>query len=164
MALVKWTPLKEMRGLQREMSRVFGRPFALFEEPGQPLTGFGPPMDIYAKDKDLIIRLELPGIKPADLDISLSEHMLTISGERKEEKEVKEEDLYRRESSYGRFERTVPVPEKITESDIEASYEDGVLEVKVKGAVEEEPAKHIEVKTGGEKTMISTPSEESRKM
>ncbi|MBE0429038.1 MAG: Hsp20/alpha crystallin family protein [Thermoleophilia bacterium] len=161
MALVKWTPMKEIRDLQREMSRVFGRPFvSLFEEPSRELTGFGPTMDVYSKDNDLIVRVEMPGMKAEDLDISLSEHTLTISGERKEDKEVKEEDFYRRESSYGRFERTLPLPEKITESDIDASYEDGILEVKVKGAVEEEPVKKIEVKTKGEKQVIEGPSGE----
>ena len=152
MSLVKWTPLKEMMGLERELGRAFGRPFlSLFEGPGRALTGFGPAMDVFAEGSDLILRLELPGISTDELDISLTEHTLVITGERKEEKEVKEEDFYRRERSYGRFERTFPVPEGITEKDIEAAYEDGVLEVKVKGAVEEEPVKHIEVKTRGEK-------------
>lgn len=157
MALVRWTPMRQMRDLQREMGRVFGRPFvSLFEEPTRMLTGVGPSMDVFAKGNDLMLRLELPGIDTKDLDISLVEHTLVISGETKEEKEVKEEDYYRRERSYGRFERTLPVPEKITEQDIEASYEDGVLEVKVKGAVEEEPVKHIEVKTRGEKKVIES--------
>jgi len=155
MALVRWTPLKEMMGLQREMGRVFGRPFvSLFEGPGRELTGFGPAMDVFAEGTDLILRLELPGISTDDLDISLTEHALVITGQRSEEKEVKEEDYYRRERSFGSFERTFPVPERITEKDIEATYEDGVLEVKVIGAVEEEPVKHIEVKTRGEKKEI----------
>lgn len=154
MALTRWTPMRQMADLQREMRSLFGRPFvSLFEEPTREL-GFGPSMDIYAKGSDLVLRLEVPGLKTEDIDISLTDHTLVISGERKEEKEVKEEDYYRRERSFGHFERSVPVPDKITEGDIEASYEDGILEVSVKGAVEERPVKHIEVKTKGEKKMI----------
>lgn len=156
MALVRWSPMRQMTDLQREMRRVFGRPFvSLFEEPTREL-GFGPSMDIYARGTDLVLRLEVPGIKTEDIDISLTDHMLVISGERKEEKEVKEEDYYRRERSHGHFERSLPVPEKVSEGDIEASYEDGVLEISVKGAVEERPVKHIEVKTKGEKKTIES--------
>lgn len=157
MALVRWTPMRQMADLQREMRRVFGRPFvSLFEEPTTRELGFGPSMDIFAKGHDLVLRLEVPGLKTEDIDISLADHMLVITGERREEKEVKEEDYYRRERSYGHFERSLPVPETVTEGDIEASYEDGILEVSVKGAVEEKPVKHIEVKTKGEKKMIES--------
>jgi len=152
MALVKWTPLREMRDLERQLGRAFGRPFvSLFEEPAGGLTTFGPPMDVFARDKDLVLRLELPGVPADGIEITLADHMLMITGERMEEKEVKEEDFYRRERSYGSFERSFPVPEKISENDVSASFEDGVLEVVIAGAIEEEPVRHIEVKTKGEK-------------
>jgi len=148
MALVRWTPFRELLDMPREMRRMFGRPFvSLFEEPGYDVMRF-PPMDVFAKGSDMIIRLELPGVEAEDLDISLSEHTLRITGERRSDKEIKEDDYYRRERSYGRFERSIPVPEKVTEKDIEATYADGILEVTVKGAVEEVPAKKIEIKTG----------------
>ena len=148
MPLVRWTPFRELMDMPREMRRMFGRPtFPLLEEPFEGL-GVAPAMDIYARGSDMTLRLELPGIKVEDLDISLTEHTLHISGERRQDKEIKEDDYYRRERSYGRFERSVPVPEKVTEKDIEANYADGILEVMVKGAVESVPSKHIEVKTG----------------
>jgi HSP20 family protein len=133
--------------MPREMTRLFGRPFTSFLE--EPLLSMDtmPPLDIFAKGEDLVVRLELPGIKAEDVDISLCEHTLCISGERHEEKEVKEEDYFRRESSYGRFERSLPVPEKVTEKDIGAVYEDGILSLTIKGgAATSTPVKHIEVK------------------
>ncbi len=130
-----------------EMSRLLRRPFAsFFEEPLAMDTV--PPVDVFARGEDMVIHMELPGVKADDLDISLCEHTLCLSGERREESEVSEGDYYRRERSFGRFERSLPVPERITEKDIEATYEDGVLEVTVKGAAETAPVKHIEVKTG----------------
>jgi HSP20 family protein len=133
--------------MPREMRKMFGRP--TFQLPEEPFEGLGfPPMDIYAKGSDMVLRLELPGIEVDDLDISLTEHTLHISGERRQDREIKEDDYYRRERSYGRFERSVPLPEKVTEKDIDASYADGILEVMVKDAVEAVPAKHIAVKTG----------------
>lgn len=151
MALVRWTPFKELLDMPREMRRMLGRPFtSLLEEPFLSLDTMhlGAPMDVFARERDMIVRLELPGIDVEDVDITLCEHTLCISGERRSDKEVKEDDFYRRERSYGRFERSLPVPEKVTEKDIEATYEDGVLEVRVKGAIDTVPAKHIEVKTG----------------
>ncbi|MCL6106596.1 MAG: Hsp20/alpha crystallin family protein [Actinobacteria bacterium] len=147
MPLVRWTPFREMLDMPREMRRAFGRPFFSLMEPGVEAL---PPMDVYTKGSDMMIRMELPGIDIEDLDISLTEHTLRISGESRSDKEIKEDDYYRRERSYGRFERSLPVPEKVTEKDIDASYTDGILEVKVKGAVEEVPTKKIEVKAGKE--------------
>ncbi len=146
MPLVRWTPFRELLDMPREMRRAFGRPFPLLE-PGLDVTQY-PPMDVYSRGSDMIVRIELPGIEVDDLDISLSERMLNISGERRSDKEIKEDDYYRRERSYGRFERSLPVPEKVTEKDIDATYADGVLEVKVEGAIEEVPTKKIEIKTG----------------
>lgn len=150
MALVRWTPFSELLDMPREMRRMMGRPMAsLMEEPLMSMdTMRAVPMDIFGQDSDMVMRLELPGINVEDVDITLCEHTLCISGERRSDKEIKEGDFYRRERSYGRFERTVPVPEKVTEKDIDAAYQDGVLEVRVKGAIETFPAKHIEVKAG----------------
>lgn len=146
MTLVRWTPFRELRDMPREMSRVFGRPFAsLFEEPAISFDTM-PPLDVLAKGDNMVIRMEIPGIEVEDLDISLGEGAINIAGERREEKEVKEGDYYRRERSYGHFERSLPVPEGITEEDISATYEDGILEITIKGAAETTPVKRIEVK------------------
>ena len=146
MPIARWTPFRDMPDVPREIRRMFGRPFSLLAEPGLDMMNM-PPMDVFSKGGDMIVRLEMPGIDVEDLDISLSEHTLRISGERRSDKEVKEDDFYRRERSYGRFERSLPVPEKVDEKDVEANYSDGVLEITVKNAVEEIPAKKIEVRT-----------------
>lgn len=133
---------------------MMGRPMSsLLEEPFLSMDTMRPvPMDVFAQDNNMMLRLELPGIDVEDVDITLCEHTLCISGERRSEKEIKEGDFYRRERSFGRFERTVPIPEKVTEKDIDATYQDGVLEVRVKGAIETVPAKHIAVKPGKAKS------------
>jgi HSP20 family protein len=131
------------------MTSLFGRPFrSLLGEPFFGLDTMGVLMDIYSKGDDMFVRLELPGVKAEDVDITLAEHTLTIAGERHEDNTIKEDDFYRRERSYGNFERTLPLPEKVSEKDIEATFENGVLEVRVKGAIAGMPAKHIEVKAG----------------
>lgn len=153
MKLVRWTPNRELIDMSREMTSLFGRPFrSILSEPFFGVDALRTPMDIYSRDDDMYVRLELPGIKAEDVDITLAEQTLTITGERHEDKEVKEGDYYRHERSFGSFERTLPVPEKVTEKDVTATFEDGVLEVRIKGAVATVPAKHIEVKTAeGEK-------------
>jgi HSP20 family protein len=151
MAIVRWTPYKELLDMPREMTRLFGRPFtSLLGEPFFGLDTMRAPMDVYSKGDDMYLRLELPGIRAEDVDITLAGHELTIKGERHEDKEVREDDYFRRERTYGSFERTLPLPEKVTEKDIEASFEDGILEVRVRGAVATVPAKHIEVKASSE--------------
>ena len=149
MALIRWTPYRELLDMPREMTSLFGRPFrSLLAEPFFGLDTMRVPMDVYSKGDDMFVRMELPGIKAEDVDITLTEHVLTISGKREEDKEIKEDDYYRRERTYGGFERNLPLPEKVSEKDIEAVFEEGVLEMKIKGAIATVPAKHIEVKAG----------------
>ena len=148
MKLVKWTPNRELLDMSREMTSLFGRPFrSMLGEPFFGVDVLRTPMDIYSRGEDMYVRLELPGIKAEDVDITLAEHTLAITGERHEDKELKEDDFYRQERSFGSFERSLPLPEKVTEKDVSASFDDGVLEVRIKGAVATIPAKHIEVKT-----------------
>jgi HSP20 family protein len=115
---------------------------------------FVPRMDVFGRDDDLVVKLELPGIDPEkDVTVEVREGMLVIAGERRHEKEVKEEAYYRMEASYGAFERQIAIPEGIDESRISAAYTDGVLEVIVpKGAVKEAEkvveARKIPVLTG----------------
>jgi HSP20 family molecular chaperone IbpA len=115
---------------------------------------FAPRMDVFGRDDDLVVKLELPGIDPGkDVTVEVREGMLVIAGERRREKEVKEEAYYRMEASYGAFERQIAIPEGIEESRISAAYADGVLEVIVpKGAAKEAEkvveARKIPVLTG----------------
>ncbi|HEX6130917.1 MAG TPA: Hsp20/alpha crystallin family protein [Actinomycetota bacterium] len=108
---------------------------------------FVPVCDVFARDGDLMLRLELPGIDPAaDVTIAIEDDVLVVRGERETTREVKEEDYYRMESSHGSFERRLPVPEGVDEDAIRATYTDGILEVVLPGAAPkaeepEEPAR-----------------------
>ena len=109
---------------------------------------FVPRMDVFGRDDDLVVKLEIPGIDPEkDVTVRVREGMLVIAGERRHEKEVKEEAYYRMEASYGAFERQIAIPKGIEESRISAAYADGVLEVVIpKGAVKE-AEKAVEART-----------------
>ena len=103
-------------------------------------TEWAPALDALTKDADLVIRAELPGVKQEDVDISLHDNVLTISGERRDEQDEERGGYHIRERRYGSFSRSVALPEGIDESKISARYEDGVLEVRVQGgAVAREP-------------------------
>jgi HSP20 family protein len=107
-----------------------------------------PRMDVFDREDDLVVKIEMPGIDPEkDVTIEVHEGTLTIRGERRQEKEVKEEAYYRMETSYGAFERRIEVPEGVDETKITATYADGVLEVIVPdGAVKKEAKEVVEAR------------------
>jgi HSP20 family protein len=125
---------------QSEMNRMFDDMFgSLMRRPGsqqraQQFTEWAPAIDVLAKDGDLVIRAELPGVKQEDVDITLHNNVLTISGERKVEQEEERGGYHVRERRYGSFRRSLALPEGLDESEIHARYENGVLEVTVQGA------------------------------
>ncbi|HSR23406.1 MAG TPA: Hsp20/alpha crystallin family protein [Candidatus Eisenbacteria bacterium] len=133
-----------MFDLERRMDDLF-RGFDLPALVGQrwpevALRPFPPATDVFERDGDLVVRLELPGIDPEkDLSVALEEGRLVVAGERKQKTEVKREDYYRMESRYGSFRRHIPLPEGVDESKIKAEYKDGVLEVVVQGAAKAAP-------------------------
>ncbi len=97
--------------------------------PFMPAKGFIPAANVFEHKGDLVLRLDLPGMDAKDIHVSVEEGDLIVMGERKESKEVKEEGYYRKESSYGAFERHMTLPKGVKESDIKAEYESGVLEI-----------------------------------
>jgi len=137
------------------------RPFAEFFRtlagpwPFRPLMAltpgnhFIPTADVYARNGDMVVRLDLPGVDPKDIKVKFDEGELTVTGERKADKEIKEEGYYRKETAYGIFERHMTLPKGIRESEIKAEYDNGVLEISVPKTpkVEGQPkAKEIPVK------------------
>lgn len=113
--------------LDRIFEDFFRRPFALslFSREIVPLV------DLYEKGNKVIVRAELPGIKPEEVDLSVDGNLLTIRGEKKQENEVKEKDYYRFERSYGSFQRTVELPAQVKADEAKATYKDGVLEIEL---------------------------------
>ena len=129
-----------------DLMRSFLGPRARFMRPSLPLflhKPFVPITDVFVREEDLVIRVELPGIDPAtDVTVSVEDGYLGIRGERKQVGELKDEAYYRLETVYGTFERLIPLPEGTDEGEIEAAYEDGVLEVILPAAAKAlEPSK-----------------------
>ena len=147
----------ERRALDRRMDalvRTFFGPRSWIVFPTLPVglgRPFIPATEVFTRNGDLVVRTELPGIDPdKDVHVSLVAGQLVIRGERKRTEEIKEEDYFRAETSYGTFERRVPIPKKITDQDIHASYDKGVLEVVIRGAAAAElppEARRIPVQT-----------------
>ena len=94
-----------------------------------PGKHFIPTADVFARNGSLVVKIDLPGVEPKDIHVKVYEGELTVTGERKADVEVKEEGYYRKETTYGFFERHMTVPKGIKETDIEAAYDNGVLEI-----------------------------------
>jgi HSP20 family protein len=134
-SLARWQPFQEFTALQRQMNRLFdafsGRtallPF------GETLSGweFGPPVDIYEDDQKLTFKVEVPGIDEKDIKVEIENNVLTIRGERKLEKDVKEENFRRMERHYGAFSRSFTLPSTVDPEKIEANYAHGVLAIQM---------------------------------
>jgi HSP20 family protein len=149
-------PLMMLRKMTTEFERMF-------EEPAWPVrwpffavrpfeaTAWSPWIDVFEKDNRLVARLDLPGVKKENLKVEVTDGMLTISGERKNETEEKTEKYYRREREYGNFYRTVPLPEGVKFEEVKAMFADGTLEVSIPLPAKVEPhVRTVEIE-GGEK-------------
>jgi HSP20 family protein len=135
MAIVKWDAF--LPAFYREWfpeGLSLGR---LFDSPGSAASGYIPSMDVYTDEGDVIVKMELPEFTSDDVDVSLEDSCLTISGKHKHEERVEEENYLRRERYTGSFARTVPLPGEVKEEDIAANLKDGILEVRIKGAAAE---------------------------
>jgi len=137
--------------LQREMNRLFDNFFgeytpARFEE---SFGGYLPKIDVKETNKDVLVEAELPGMDEKDIDISISDDILTLRGEKRMEKEEKESGFYRMERTYGSFHRDIPLPCEVESTNVEAVFRKGVLTVHLPKKPEaQRKAKKIAIKTG----------------
>jgi HSP20 family protein len=141
-----WTPFALLR---QDMNSLFDNFFRGFEpEPFEPRLGaFSPRVDIAETDREIKVTAELPGMDDKDIDVALTRDMLTIKGEKKEEKEEKGKNYYRMERSYGSFSRSIPLPSEIDTNKVKADFKKGILTVtlpKTPQAIKE--TKKIQVK------------------
>ncbi|MFP4225681.1 MAG: Hsp20/alpha crystallin family protein [Desulfobacterales bacterium] len=143
MALVRWNPATTVPTLQDRINRIFDDMFPEAQE-DLGLLDWRPTVDTYEKDDAIVFKAELPGVKKEDVDIDVSNNVLTIKGERHYE-DAKDEDYYRRERFHGKFQRAFTLPDNVDTSNIDASYNDGVLEITVP-KTEETQTKKIEIK------------------
>lgn len=127
MTLVRWSPFRELEEMQRNLSRILDDASFGATETGQWL----PAVDIRETDDALLVEAELPGIDKKDVNVEVKDGVLTISGERKFEKDVKEENVHRIERSYGRFVRSFSLPTNVDTDKVEATMKDGVLSVRL---------------------------------
>jgi len=145
--LVRWEPFREVSRLRREMDRVFEDFFGPRRWGLTPWGGeWTPVMDVAETADQIVVKAEVPGIDPKEINISLSGDVLTVKGEKKSEHEEKKENYHLVERSYGSFSRTVTLPAAVDTEKIEAKYEKGVLTVTCPKKEGVKP-KAIEIKT-----------------
>src|SRR5262245_49056883 len=146
MSIVRWNPARELLGVQNEMNRLFSNFFDrdLFETSYRHST-WEPAVDISESAEEFLISADLPGLSKDDVKISYEDGVLTIRGEKKQEKETKEKNYHRVERSYGMFERSFRLPSRIEVKAIEAKFNDGVLNLRLPKAEDAKP-KEIPIK------------------
>jgi HSP20 family protein len=152
MTIVRWEPLREFSALQNEMNRLFN---TVFDAPtpgngGATLRRWMPAMDLVETDQQFVLRADLPGLSEDDVKIEFEDGTLTVSGERKAEHESKSEGYYRVERAFGSFSRSLTLPQGIDPEAVSASFDRGVLEIRVPKPEEKKP-RRIEI--GGQKTI-----------
>jgi HSP20 family protein len=154
--ITRWEPFREFSGLQdrlNRMNRLFRESYSP-EGPEEALTTttFAPPVDIYEDEHNITLKMEVPGIDEKDIDVRVEGNTLTVHGERKFEKEEKEENYRRIERQYGSFTRSFTLPSSVDPSQVSANYDKGVLKVSLAKKAEAKP-KQIKVNVGSEKTL-----------
>ena len=168
--LTPWRPLRELEEMDRRFEDIFGRSImpALWRRLQTEGKAWAPAIEVFEEEDRYVVKAELPGTKQEDIDVSIIGDTLTIRGEKKAEVEVKEENYICCESSYGSFHRSIGLPSNIDPQKIEASFEDGVLEINLPKAVEVK-AKKVSVsakkkeKTGGKKATSGRKTTSSKK-
>jgi HSP20 family protein len=151
--LTRWEPFREFSTLQDRMNRLFRESF---EGQEQSLTtaSFAPAVDVYEDEHNVTLKIEVPGIEEKDIDIRIENNVLTLHGERKIEKEEKEENYRRVERQYGSFTRTFTLPNTVDTENVQANYDKGVLKISLPKKAEAKP-KQIKVNVGSGKQIES---------
>jgi HSP20 family protein len=139
MALVRWDTGREVDTLQTEMNGVFDAFFGNRPGNGGTARRWVPAMDLVEDKNDLVLRADLPGLSEDDVDIEVKDGVLTISGERKTEEKKEEEGYYRVERAFGRFSRSLTLPDGIDPEQVKAKFDNGVLEVRIPKPEERKP-------------------------
>jgi len=147
-ALTKWNPFRELEEMQNRLSSLFGRtPVRGLGEEAMTVSEWTPLVDITEDDKEYLIKAELPEVKKEDVKVTVENGTLTITGERKFEKEEKGKKYHRIERAYGSFMRSFTLPEGAAGDKVSADFKDGVLKVHLPKSAEAKP-KSIDVKVG----------------
>jgi HSP20 family protein len=147
MALIsRIDPFREMNTLQSNLNRIF-QDYGRGNDELMTSGTFVPPVDIYEDDHNIVLKMEVPGVDQKDIDITLENNTLTVRGERKIEKGVKEESFHRIERRYGSFARSFSLPNTVDSEQVSANYDNGILTIKLAKRAEAKP-KQIKVNAG----------------
>jgi HSP20 family protein len=147
MAIVRWEPIRDLLSLQERMNRLFNEQYRGSSQPEDEWAlggSWAPAVDIYEEGHDIVLKAELPGVDPKDVDIRLENNVLSLRGQRKAENDVKKESYHRVERSYGTFSRSFTLPTVVDQSAIKAEVKDGILKVVLPKREEAKP-KQIEI-------------------
>ena len=151
--LTRWDPLRDLTTMQNRLNRFVRESYSP-EGPEEALTttSFAPPVDIYENEHTIAVKMDVPGIDEKDIDVRMENNTLTVHGERKIEKEEKEENFRRVERQYGSFTRSFTLPSSVDTGQVSAHYDKGVLKINLAKKAEAKP-KQIKVNVGSEKTL-----------
>ncbi|HEY3130454.1 MAG TPA: Hsp20/alpha crystallin family protein [Acidobacteriota bacterium] len=152
--LTRWDPFREFTTLQERMNRLVRDQYRAEGGPEESLTttNFAPPVDVYEDEHSITLKIEVPGIDEKDIDVRIENNTLTVHGERKFEKEEKEENFRRVERQYGSFTRQFTLPNTVDPEQVNATYDKGVLKITLAKKAEAKP-KQIKVNVGSERTL-----------
>ena len=155
--LTRWEPFREFSTLQDRMNRLFRETQGNSQDESLISSSFAPAVDVYEDEHNVTLKIEVPGIDEKDIDVRIENNTLTVHGERKIEKEEKEENYRRVERQYGGFTRTFNLPPTVDAEKVQADYDKGVLKIILPKKAEAKP-KQIKVNVGqsaGQKTIES---------
>ena len=152
MTLMRWEPARELSSLQGEMNRLFN---TFFDVPaaGKGTTGWIPAMDLLEENEHYVLRADLPGMDESDVSVELEDNVLTIAGERQEQTQTTREGYHRMERASGAFRRTLTLPEGVEADEISASFDKGVLEVRVPKPEQRKP-RRVKIGVGSQPATI----------
>src|SRR3989442_15978538 len=124
-----WPGFGRLTSLQDEIDRLFGEPLTALGHPSVLLSGWTPALDLYEDKDNFVVKAELPGMKKEEIEVSLQDGSLSISGERKAETKTEDAEVYRAERFVGRFQRSVVLPATVAADQVKAAYTNGVLTI-----------------------------------
>ena len=151
--LTRWEPFREFATLQDRINRVFRDSYSgAGQEDSLTTSSFAPAVDVYEDEHKVTLKIEVPGVEEKDIDVRVENSTLTVHGERKIEKEEKEENYRRVERQYGSFTRSFTLPNTVDTDNIQAGYSKGILKIQLAKKAEAKP-KQIKVNVSGEKQL-----------
>src|SRR5437879_9493860 len=160
--LTRWESIREFSTLQDRMNRLFRESYSdAGRDDSLTASNFAPAVDVYEDEHNVTLKIEVPGIDEKDIDVRIENNVLTVHGERKIEKEEKEENYRRVERQYGSFTRTFTLPNTVDTDNVQAQYDKGVLKIVLPKKAEAKP-KQIKVNVGSSSKAIEGKGSESK--